>query len=109
MAKDNYSAFHALDPFFSIIMEGLSKYTDGEHYFDTLADDVLFEFRYLMAGLPEAIKSRAELMSLYSGDGNSIFLERAGALALHPSAEWYNFNLEIRGLRSDTSEPRRLR
>jgi hypothetical protein len=50
MSKDNYSAFHALDPFFSIVMEGLSKYTDGEHYFDTLANDVLFEFRYLMAG-----------------------------------------------------------
>ena len=50
MSKDDYSAFHALDPFFSIVMEGLSKYTDGEHYFDTLADDVLFEFRYHMAG-----------------------------------------------------------
>jgi len=37
MSKDDYSAFHALDPFFSIVMEGLSKYTDGEHYFDTLA------------------------------------------------------------------------
>jgi hypothetical protein len=46
MSKDDYSAFHALDPFFSIVMEGLSKYTDGEHYFDTLADDLLFEFRY---------------------------------------------------------------
>ena len=54
MSKDDYSAFHALDPFFSVVMEGLSKYVDGEHYFDTLADDVLFEFRYLMAGWPEA-------------------------------------------------------
>jgi hypothetical protein len=34
MSKDDYSAFHALDPFFSIVMEGLSKYTDGEHNFD---------------------------------------------------------------------------
>jgi hypothetical protein len=39
MSRDDYSAFHALDPFFSIVMEGLSKYTDGEHYFDTLADE----------------------------------------------------------------------
>jgi hypothetical protein len=23
MAKDDYSAFHALDPFFSVVMEGL--------------------------------------------------------------------------------------
>ena len=63
MPNDDYSAFHALDPFFSIVMEGLSKYTDGEHYFDTLADDVLFEFRYLMAGWPEAIRGRADLYS----------------------------------------------
>jgi hypothetical protein len=25
-------------------MKGLSKYVDGEHYFDTLADQVVFEF-----------------------------------------------------------------
>ena len=25
MSKDDYSAFHALDPFFSIVMEGLYK------------------------------------------------------------------------------------
>ena len=94
MSKDNYSAFHALNPFFSIVMEGLSKYTDGEHYFDTLADDVLFEFRYLMAGWPEAIRGRANLMSLYFGYGNSIFLERGDALAVHPSADGHVVTLE---------------
>ena len=30
---------------------GHSKYADGEHYFDTLADDVLFEFSLPDAGL----------------------------------------------------------
>ena len=94
MSKDDYSAFHALDPFFSIVMEGLSKYTDGEHYFDTLADDVLFEFRYHMAGWPEAIRGRADLMSLYSGYGNSILLERGDALAAHPSADGHVVTLE---------------
>jgi ketosteroid isomerase-like protein len=94
MSKDNYSAFHALDPFFSIVMEGLSKYTDGEHYFDTLADDVLFEFRYLMAGWPQAIRGRVDLMSLYSGYGNSILLERGDALAAHPSADGHVVILE---------------
>jgi uncharacterized protein len=46
MAKGDYAAFRALDPFFAVVMEGLSKFVDGEHYFDTLDDDVLFEFRY---------------------------------------------------------------
>ena len=59
MSKDSYGAFRALDPRFSVVMEGLSKYTDGEHYFDTLADGVLFEFRYHMPGWPQAKKVRS--------------------------------------------------
>ena len=50
MPKSDYTAFSALDPFFAVVMEGLSKFVDGEHYFDTLADDVLFEFRYDFPG-----------------------------------------------------------
>ena len=94
MPNDDYSAFHALDPFFSVVMEGLSKFTDGVHYFDTLADDVLFEFRYHMAGWPEVMRGRAELMSLYSGYGNSIWLERGDALAVHPSGDGRVVTLE---------------
>jgi uncharacterized protein len=94
MTKDDYGAFHALDPFFSVVMAGLSKYADGEHYFDTLADDVLFEFRYRIPGWPELIRGRAELMSLYSGYGNSILLERGDALAVHPSEDGLVVTLE---------------
>jgi ketosteroid isomerase-like protein len=92
MSKDDYSAFHALDPFFSVVMEGLSKYTDGEHYFDTLADDVLFEFRYHMTSWPQEIRGRSDLMSLYSGYGNSIW--RGDALAVHPSGDGRVVTLE---------------
>jgi hypothetical protein len=108
MSKDDYSAFHALDPFFSIVMEGLSKYTDGEHYFDTLADNVLFEFRYHMAGWLQAIRGRADLMSLYSGYGNSIVLERrcAGRASFRG---WSRCNPRIRSAPQDTQDRRRLR
>jgi len=99
MFKDDYSLFRALDPFFSVVMEGFSKYVDGEHYFDTLADDVVFEFRYRMAGWPELIQGRANLMSLYSGYGNSILLERGDALAVHPSKDGHvvTFEYEVHG------------
>lgn len=43
MSKDQYVAFRALDPSFGVVMEGLSKFVDGEHYFDTLDNNVLFE------------------------------------------------------------------
>jgi hypothetical protein len=55
---------------------------------------VLFEFRYLMAGWPEVIRGRVDLMSLYSGYGNSILLERGDALAPHPFADGHVVTLE---------------
>jgi uncharacterized protein len=85
MSKGDYAAFHALDPFFAVVMEGLSKLVDGEHYFDALADDVLFEFLYNFPGWPQVTRGRADVMSLYSGYGNNIRLERGDSLAVHPS------------------------
>jgi hypothetical protein len=44
MPKGDYAAFRSLDPFFAVVTEGLSKFLDGEHYFDTLDDDVYLSF-----------------------------------------------------------------
>ena len=107
MSEDSCSAFRALDPFFSVVMEGLSKYTDGEHYFNTLADGVLFEFRYHMPGWPQAVRGRAELMSLYSGYGNNIFLERRAGCASFK--RWSSRDPRIRGSRQNTHDRRFLR
>src|ERR1700729_3684071 len=85
MAKGDYGAFRALDTFFAVGMDGLSKFVDGEHYFDTLHDDVLFEFRYYFPGWPQVIRGRANLVALYSGYGNSIRLDRGDSLVAHPS------------------------
>ena len=87
MSSDEYRAFDALDPFFAVVMEGLSTYTDGDHYFDTLADDVVFEFRYYLPNWPQVIKGRSELMTLYSGYGKNIRLDRGDGLAVHPSGD----------------------
>jgi ketosteroid isomerase-like protein len=85
MSKGDYAAFHALDPFFAVVMEGLSKFVDGEHYFDALADDVLFEFLYNFPGWPRVTRGRADLISLYSGYGNNIRLDQGDSLTVHPS------------------------
>jgi hypothetical protein len=44
--------FSALDPFFDIVMRGLAGLVDGDHYFDTIAADAVFEFRYRFPGYP---------------------------------------------------------
>jgi ketosteroid isomerase-like protein len=85
MVKSDYTAFRALDPFFAVVMEGLSRYVDGEHYFDTLAEDVVFEFLYELPGWPRITRGRDNLRSLYSGYGNNIRLDRGDSLIVHPS------------------------
>jgi ketosteroid isomerase-like protein len=53
-----YAAFTALDPFFDIVQQGLAGLVDGDHYFDTIADDAEFEFRYHFPGWPETVRGR---------------------------------------------------
>ena len=42
MTNSKYAAFVALDPFFDIVMQGLAGAVDGDHYFETVADDAVF-------------------------------------------------------------------
>ena len=94
MARGNYEAFRALDPFFTVVMQGLSKFVDGNHYFDTLDDDVIFEFRYEFPGWPRSTHGRANLMALYSGYGDNIRLDRGDSLIVHPSGNGRVVTLE---------------
>jgi uncharacterized protein len=83
MADPKYAAFRALDPFFNIVQQGLAGLVDGDHYFDTIADDAVFEFRYIFPGWPLRVDGRAALMTLYAGYGDNIVLHGAGALIAH--------------------------
>jgi ketosteroid isomerase-like protein len=87
MPNPEYAVFNALDPFFRVVEQGLSGFVDGEHYFDTIADDALFEFRYNFPGFPQTVHGRANLMALYSGYGKTIRLHRGDALVVRPSKD----------------------
>lgn len=82
-----YAEFAALDPFFEVVQKGLREFVDGDHYFDMIADDALFEFRYHFPGWPLTVRGRADLMALYSGYGNSIRLHSGDGLVVHPSRD----------------------
>ena len=45
MRKAQYEVFAALNPFFGVVLKGLRGLVDGKHYFDTFAEDVLFDLR----------------------------------------------------------------
>lgn len=85
MTDPKYQVFAALDPFFHIVRQGLVGYVDGDHYFDTVADDAVFEYRYIFPGWPQKINGREALMSLYAGYGDNIALHGADALVVHRS------------------------
>jgi hypothetical protein len=63
MRDPAYAAFSALDPFFDIVRQGLAGLVDGDHYFDTIAPDAVFEFRYRFPGYPTKIVGREGLMA----------------------------------------------
>ncbi len=87
MTNSKYAAFVALDPFFDIVMRGLADAVDGDHYFETIADDAVFEYRYVFPGFPTQIKGRDALMALYSGYGDSTVLHSADGLIVHRSQD----------------------
>jgi ketosteroid isomerase-like protein len=87
MTDPKYKVFAALDPFFNIVQQGLAGQVDGDHYFDTIADNAVFEFRYIFPEWPQKIDGREALMSLYEGYGNNIILHGADGLVVHRSQD----------------------
>src|SRR5258708_27095303 len=85
MRDPAYAAFSALDPFFDIVRQGLAGLVDGDHYFDTIADDAVLEFRYRFPSYPTKVVGREALMALYSGYGENIAVHGAGALVVNVS------------------------
>jgi uncharacterized protein len=87
MTKARYEVFEALNPFFGVVMEGIRGLVDGKHYFDTFAEDAIFESRYHFPGWPTTIRGRANLMDSFSGYGKSIKLHSGDALVVHRSGD----------------------
>jgi len=87
VTNSKYAAFVALDPFFDIVMQGLAGAVDGDHYFEAIADDAVFEYRYVFPGFPSKIEGREALMALYSGYGDSTVLHSGDALVVHRSQD----------------------
>jgi uncharacterized protein len=85
--KTEYKVFEALNPFFEVVLSGLSGLVDGEHYFDTFADDAIFESRYQFPGWPVTIQGRTSLMASLSGYGKTIRLHSGDALVVHRSED----------------------
>ena len=76
-----------MNPFFEVVMKGLSGLVDGGHYFDTFADDAIFESRYHFPGWPLIIRGRANLVASLAGYGKTIRVHSGDALVAHRSQD----------------------
>ena len=83
MATYPPGTFEALEPFCNVIEQGLAGLVEGGNFFETIAEDAVFEFLYTTPGWPRRVHGRAPLMALFAGYGNMIVLSRGDGLVVH--------------------------
>jgi len=66
-------------------MEGLKGEVDGEHFWDAVAEDAVFEFLYRFPGFAQKIEGRKKYMDWFGG--YSMKLKSADNLFVHKSTE----------------------
>ena len=102
----NHPAFNKnAEPFFSIIMEGLSGEVDGEHFWDAVAENAVFEFLYDFPGFTNKINGRNAYMDWFGGYTN--VLHSADNLRVYKSIQPKNvviLEYEIHGTVPETGK-----
>jgi uncharacterized protein len=83
MPSPKYAAYEAARPYFELVRGALGDLVDGEHFFDIVTDDVVYEVLYDFPGWPRIVQGRAELMAQFKGYGDSIKLQSADRLITH--------------------------
>lgn len=82
MPDNKYSDYAGAEPYFALVRKALGDLVDGEHFFDIVADDVVYEVRYDL-GWPRVVRGRTDLMNLFEGYVGSIRLQSADKLIVN--------------------------
>lgn len=83
MPNPKYAAYEAVAPYFDLVRGALGALVDGEHFFDIVSDEVVYEVLYDFPGWPGIICGRAELMAQFRGYCDNIELQSADKLIAH--------------------------
>jgi uncharacterized protein len=83
MPNSKYAAYAPAAPYFDLVRGALGDLVDGEHFFDIVTDDTVYEVLYDVAGWPRIIRGRADLMAAFSGYVDNIALHSADKLITH--------------------------
>lgn len=86
VADRNHPGFNKnAEPFYRIVREGLNGYVDGEHFWDVVAEDAVFEFMYHVPGFTNKIVGRDVYMEWFGG--YPIALQSADGLIVTQAAD----------------------
>ena len=82
MSSRSYADYKHADPYFNLVRNALGDLVDGAHFFDIVADDIVYEVLYDL-GWPRVIRGRAELMTQFLGYVEGMKLRAADHLVVH--------------------------
>ena len=94
MPNPSYAAYRAADPYFNLVRGALGDHVDGEHFFDVVSNDVVYEVLYVFPGWPRRIQGRSALMAQFKGYGDNIELQSADHLITRKLEGGRDFVLE---------------
>ena len=79
---------------FGSLSKALRDSSTVTHFFDMLAEDVVFDFIITVPNYPRHVVGRANLIELYRGYGSTFFLDRCYDLRVHQSPSTSSIVLE---------------
>ena len=83
MPPAKYAAFEPAAAYFDLVRDALGALVDGDHFFDVVADNVVYEVLYDFPGWPRIIAGRPDLMAAFKGYVANIALQSADKLIVH--------------------------
>ncbi len=83
MPSGQYALYQPAAPYFDLVRTALGDLVDGEHFFDTLTDETVYEVLYDVPGWPRIITGRADLMAAFEGYVGAIALRSADKAVVH--------------------------
>lgn len=83
MPEPKYAVFKHAAPYFDLVRGALGELVDGDHFFDTVNGDTIYEVLYDVGGWPRVIRGRADLMAAFKGYVDNVVLQSADQLVVH--------------------------
>jgi uncharacterized protein len=83
MLNPKYAVYEPAAPYFDLVRGALGVLVDGEHFFDIVAADAIYEVFYDVPGWPRVIRGRADLMAAFAGYVGNVALQSADKLIVH--------------------------